>query len=90
VPAEYEVDPLVDLLAFRDLSYVPVKGIYMTSYAAGDTGWMTKMLDIADTTEINAFVIDVKDDRGWVAYEADVPWRRSSGSSRGASRTSTP
>jgi hypothetical protein len=69
---DYKVGPLVDLLAFRDLSDVPVKGAYMTSYAAGDSGWMTKMLDLADTTEINAFVIDVKDDRGWVTYEADV------------------
>src|SRR5665647_3590004 len=33
---DYTVSPLVDLQAFRDLSYVPVKGIYMTSYAASD------------------------------------------------------
>ena len=72
VETDYTVEPLVDLLAFRDLSYVPVKGVYMTSYAAGSSDWMTKMLSLADTTEINAFVIDVKDDRGFVTYEADV------------------
>jgi hypothetical protein len=70
---DFAVEPLVDLIAFRDLSYVPVKGVYMSSYAAGDSGWITKMLALADSTEINAFVIDVKEDRGWVTYDADVP-----------------
>jgi hypothetical protein len=32
---DHPLEPLVDLRAFRDLSYVPVKGIYVTSYAAG-------------------------------------------------------
>ena len=30
VKGDYTLEPLVDLRAFRDLSYVPVKGIYMT------------------------------------------------------------
>ena len=34
VKGDYEIEPLVDLRELRDLSYVPVKGIYMTSYAA--------------------------------------------------------
>ncbi len=32
---DHPLEPLVDMRAFRDLSYVPVKGIYVTSYAAG-------------------------------------------------------
>lgn len=73
VETEYELDPLVDLLALRDLSYVPVKGIYMSSYAAGDSGLKAAMLELADTTEINAFVVDVKDDYGTITYATDVP-----------------
>ncbi len=70
---DHPLEPLVDLRAFRDLSYVPVKGIYVSSYWAGRTDLLQKMLDIADTTEINAFVTDVKDDRGKITYEANVP-----------------
>jgi hypothetical protein len=72
VEADYTVEPLVDLRAFRDLSYVPVKGVYMTSYAAGSSERLTSMIGLADRTEINAFVIDVKDDIGMVTYDANV------------------
>jgi hypothetical protein len=75
----YTVSPLVDLRAFRDLSYVPVKGIYMTSYAASDSGTLNRMIALADKTEINAFVIDVKDDLGTVAYKADVALAKDEG-----------
>lgn len=71
--ADYTVEPLVDLRAFRDLSYVPVKGVYMTSYAAGSSERLNSMIGVADRTEINAFVIDVKDDLGLVTYDANVP-----------------
>jgi hypothetical protein len=71
--AEYEVKPLIDLLTLRDLSYVPVKGVYVSSYSAGSSDRMTGLLKLADTTEINSFVIDVKDDLGIVTYEAAVP-----------------
>jgi len=72
VDSEYQVEPLVDLVALRDLSYVPVKGVYVTSYVAGDAGRMTELLGLADRTEINTFVIDVKEDLGMVTYDADI------------------
>ncbi len=71
--SDYNFTPSVDLLAFRDASYVPVKGVYITSYAAGSSKYMTSMLALADQTEINSFVIDVKDATGYVSYDADVP-----------------
>ncbi len=79
VVSEYELEPLVDLLEFRDLSYVPVKGIYVTSYSASDSGRMSKLLSLADSTEINGFVVDVKDDLGMVTYLADVPMAKDLG-----------
>ena len=72
-PPDYTVQPLMDLSALRDLSYVAVKGVY-TSYASTPGSKMfTSLLNLADTTEINAFVTDVKDDRGKITYEANVP-----------------
>lgn len=79
VDAEYKIEPLVDLVALRDLAYVPVKGVYVTSYVAGDAGRMTKLLGLADRTEINAFVIDAKDDLGMVTYDADVAFAKDLG-----------
>jgi hypothetical protein len=73
---EESIAPLVDLLAFRDLSYVPVKGVHVTSYAAGSDKYLTRLLELADTTEVNAFVVDVKDDTGYVAYETDMEMAR--------------
>jgi hypothetical protein len=77
--ADYTVEPLVDLRAFRDLSYVPVKGLYMTSYTASSPDKLNKMIGIADRTEINAFVIDVKDERGAVTYDSDAPMAKELG-----------
>lgn len=76
---DYTVSPLVDLRAFRDLSYVPVKGVYMTSYGASSSANLNKMIALADNTEINAFVIDVKDDLGFVTYKADVALAKEEG-----------
>lgn len=79
VKGDYEIEPLVDLRQLRDLSYVPVKGLYMTSYAAASPEILDKMIGIADRTEINAFVIDVKDDLGTVAFDADVDLAKQEG-----------
>jgi hypothetical protein len=75
----YAISPIVDLRAFRDLSYVPVKGIYMTSYGASSSEKLNAMISLADKTEINAFVIDVKDDLGFVTYKANVPLAKENG-----------
>jgi len=42
----------------------PLRGIYLNAYAAGSTNRLNTLLALADSTEINAFVIDVKDERG--------------------------
>jgi hypothetical protein len=76
---DHPLEPLVDMRAFRDLSYVPVKGIYVSSYHAGRAELLQNMIDIADTTEINAFVVDVKDELGKVVYNCDVPMAKSLG-----------
>ncbi len=64
--------PVVDIAGFRDLSYVPVKGIHLTSWAAGSSKFLPAQLELADATEINAMVIDLKEADGYVAYDSDV------------------
>ena len=49
-----------------------VRGIYLTGWTAGTDKALQNLLKFADRTEINAFVVDVKDD-GLVAYKADAP-----------------
>src|SRR6185437_3851405 len=58
------------------VTYVPhpdtLRGLYVNRWAAlGNSMW--KLIDIAKRTEINALVIDVKDDRGLVLYKSRVP-----------------
>jgi hypothetical protein len=49
----------------------PLRGIYLNAYAAGSSARLGSLLALADTTEINAFVIDVKDERG-IRYRSEV------------------
>jgi hypothetical protein len=49
------------------------KGLYLTFYGVGDEGLRNHVLELADQTEINAVVIDIKGDRGWIAYPSSVP-----------------
>ena len=55
-----------------------VRGLYVNRWAAlGDRMW--QLIDVAKRTEVNALVIDVKDDRGFVLYRSNVPLARAIG-----------
>ena len=47
----------------------PLRGIYLNAYAVGGAR-LGSLLTLADSTEINAFVIDVKDERG-IRYRSE-------------------
>lgn len=49
-----------------------VKGIYVTAKEAGSDK-LSELVDLADNKEINAFVIDIKDDFGRVTYSMESP-----------------
>lgn len=51
----------------------PIKGVYVSAHAAGSTDWFDGLVELADKTEVNAFVIDIKNDSGHVAFEMDLP-----------------
>jgi hypothetical protein len=59
----------------RDIYYErePVKGIFLTGYSAGSTTKLDGLIELANTTEVNAFVIDVKNDSGRVTFDVDIP-----------------
>jgi hypothetical protein len=49
-----------------------VRGLYVNRWAAiGQRVW--ELVEVARRTEVNALVIDVKDDRGYVLYRSSVP-----------------
>jgi hypothetical protein len=52
---------------------VKVKGIYVTGPRAGTESDMQELIDLVDTTELNAMVIDIKNDSGEITYKMDLP-----------------
>lgn len=56
----------------------PVRGLYVNRWAAIGTR-LNDLIAIAARTEVNALVIDVKDDRGFVLYRSQVPLARAIG-----------
>lgn len=50
----------------------PVRGLYVNRFAAQSTRKMKNLIAVADSTEINAFVIDVKDEFG-LNFRSDDP-----------------
>ena len=49
-----------------------LRGLYVNRWAALGRR-MNELIDVAKRTEVNALVIDVKDDRGFVLYDSRVP-----------------
>ncbi|WP_018755814.1 putative glycoside hydrolase [Paenibacillus terrigena] len=47
-----------------------VKGIYATAYSAGGER-LKSLLQLIDSTELNAMVVDIKDDSGYITYKTD-------------------
>ena len=56
----------------RDLAPPIIRGIYVNAYAIANPARRAELLALADTTEINAFVVDVKDEDG-VRYRSALP-----------------
>ncbi len=54
-------------------SPVKVKGVYISAYVAGTQDLMDEIIRQIDQTEINAVVIDVKDDNGRITFSMDTP-----------------
>ena len=55
-----------------------VRGLYLNAWAAGSTAKLERLIGVANRTEINAFVIDVKEG-GEISYRSSVPLARAIG-----------
>ena len=51
-----------------------VKGVYMTSWVGGVIDWRTRIMQMIEDTELNAIVIDIKDDTGRISFEVLDPY----------------
>ena len=66
-------------MTFSNVSYAqeeqaepaPIHGIYVSAYVAGTKNMMDEMITHIDETDINAVVIDVKNDEGNIVYDMD-------------------
>lgn len=52
---------------------VKVKALYLTGWTVGSTKKVEHYVELANTTEINSYVVDIKDDDGFVGFESQVP-----------------
>jgi hypothetical protein len=50
-----------------------VRAIYVTAHTASSDARWAEMLSLADSTEVNAIVLDIKDSSGLIYYETGVP-----------------
>src|SRR3954469_1575716 len=55
-----------------------LRGLYVNRWAALGSK-LRQLIDVARRTEVNALVIDVKDDRGFILYRSKVPLAREIG-----------
>jgi hypothetical protein len=55
-----------------------IRGLYVSRWAALGRR-MNELIDVAKRTEVNALVIDVKDDRGFILYRSNVALAREIG-----------
>jgi hypothetical protein len=70
-------EPLFDITQDE----TPVKALYVNAWAFS-SGKLAQLVDLADSTEINAFVVDVKDDTGCLLYPSDVKVAQDIGATR--------
>ena len=49
------------------------KALYLSFYGIGEKALRDPALKLIEETELNALVIDVKGDRGWIPYKSSVP-----------------
>lgn len=50
-----------------------VRGLYANAWASGTGARMDELFSVARRTEVNAFVIDIKDATGFLSHRTDIP-----------------
>ena len=58
------------------------KALYLSFYGIGERALRDPAVKLIEETELNALVIDVKGDRGWVPYKSSIPLAAEVGATR--------
>lgn len=80
--AEVAVSTLVRPPAEIPLTALRPKALYLSVFGVGSRTLREAALDLIETTELNAVVIDVKGDRGLIPYRSAVPLATRAGAQR--------
>jgi len=73
IVASSSVSVLPEIIVTHIQTPEAVKAIYMTACVLGTPSFREKLVNIADTTEINSIIIDIKDYSGTISFEAEDP-----------------
>ena len=68
-----EVDASQERAIVARVEPLTIKALYLTHQGVGDRTLRQNVLTLAERTEVNAVVIDVKGDRGKLTYRSSVP-----------------
>lgn len=66
-----QLDNFPEKVEFPDNPRIDVKGIYVSVYSASSEKKIDSLIKLAKETEVNAFVIDVKEDNGHLLWKMD-------------------
>lgn len=67
-----DLEPVKEEQEAENIVYPSIKGIFVTGAMAG-TSNMENLIRLVDETELNAIVMDVKNDEGRVTYDMQIP-----------------
>lgn len=71
--------PAMTHYAIRLQEKKPVRGIYVSGWVAGSEKRLNQLIELIDRTDLNAMVIDVKNDYGKLTYRSKLPQIKSIG-----------
>ncbi len=79
---ETQEQEVISVSSYPQRERVKVKGIYVSAYVAGTGDMMDRIIEQMDQTELNAVVLDVKDDQGRITFAMDSPTVNEIGASK--------
>jgi len=56
----------------KSVKEIKVRAVYLTGWSAGNMNKIQQIINLSKTTELNAVVIDIKDDDGKVGYDTSI------------------
>jgi len=68
-----------EVLRLQRDANAPIRGIYLNRFSVQSTNKLKKLIALADSTEINAFVIDIKDEFGLNIVSSDPMLQKNAG-----------